>query len=68
MHDLCMSPDMWYLGMQGVGPEVLKQELMQHGLKCGGTLAERAARLFLLRDTPLDRLDRKHFAKPSTKK
>jgi Replication stress response SDE2 C-terminal len=33
------------------------------GLKAGGTAEQRAARLVLLRDTPLDKLDRKHFAK-----
>ena len=33
------------------------------GLKAGGTPAQRAERLWLLRDTPLEKLDRKHFAK-----
>ncbi len=33
------------------------------GLKAGGTARQRAERLMLLRDTPLHRLDRKHFAK-----
>lgn len=33
------------------------------GLKAGGTVRQRAERLMLLRDTPLDKLDRKHFAK-----
>ena len=33
------------------------------GLKAGGTAEQRAARLMLLRDTPLDKLDRRHFAK-----
>ena len=46
-----------------LGLDVLKQQLQLHGLKCGGNLAERAARLFLLKDTPLTDLDKKHFPK-----
>lgn len=38
--------------------------LQRLGLKAGGTPAQRAQRLWLLKDTPLDKLDRKHFAKP----
>jgi Replication stress response SDE2 C-terminal len=52
-------------GLQALGLERLKAELQSRGLKCGGSLAERAARLYLVKDTPLDQLDRKHFAKPS---
>ena len=33
------------------------------GLKSGGTLRQRAERLFLTKNTPLDKLDRKHFAR-----
>ena len=33
------------------------------GLKSGGTLRQRAERLFLTRNTTLEKLDRKHFAK-----
>ncbi|CAI6003182.1 unnamed protein product [Closterium sp. NIES-65] len=47
---------------QSLGLERLKQELQQRGLKCGGTLSERAARLFLLASTPVDQLDPKHLA------
>ena len=36
--------------------------LQAKGLKSGGTLAQRAQRLFLTKDTPLHKLDRKHFA------
>ena len=36
--------------------------LQAKGLKSGGTLAQRAQRLFLTKDTPLHQLDRKHFA------
>jgi len=49
--------------LQSVGLDVLKAELQRHGLKAGGTLSQRAARLFLLRSTPLEKLDRALFAK-----
>ncbi len=49
--------------LEQLGLDVLKQQLQLHGLKCGGSLAERAARLFLLRDTPVSKLDTKHFPK-----
>ncbi|PSC72465.1 SDE2-like protein [Micractinium conductrix] len=45
------------------GGDRLKDELQRLGLKAGGTPAQRAERLWLLRDTPLEKLDRKHFAK-----
>lgn len=45
------------------GPDRLKEALAALGLKSGGTLRQRAERLFLTRDTPLTQLDRKHFAK-----
>eukprot|EP01018_Ginkgo_biloba_P003226 Gb_06863 [translate_table: standard] len=54
-----------------LGPEKLKQALGALGLKTGGTVQQRAERLFLTKFTPLDELDRKHFAKgswPSTKR
>ncbi|KAL3750230.1 hypothetical protein ACJRO7_011251 [Eucalyptus globulus] len=38
-------------------------ELQSRGLKCGGTLQERASRLFLLKTTPLDKIPKKHLAK-----
>lgn len=53
--------------LEAVGLEQLKQQLMKHGLKCGGTLKDRAARLFLLKDTALERLDKQHFAKAAKK-
>jgi splicing factor 3A subunit 3 len=34
-------------------------------MKTGGTLRQRAERLFLTRDTPVDQIDRRHFAKGS---
>jgi splicing factor 3A subunit 3 len=41
----------------------LKAELSRLGLKCGGTVQDRASRLFLTKDTPLDKLPAKLFAK-----
>nr|GMC88889.1 protein SDE2 homolog [Ipomoea batatas] len=46
-----------------LGMEKLKSELQLRGLKCGGTLQERAARLFLLKTTPLEMLPKKLLAK-----
>ncbi|CAL4955138.1 unnamed protein product [Urochloa decumbens] len=52
--------------LETLGLEKLKMELQTRGLKCGGTLQERAARLFLLKTTPLDKLPKKLLAKPTT--
>ncbi|KAG6663681.1 replication stress response regulator SDE2 [Carya illinoinensis] len=49
--------------MEVLGMERLKSELQARGLKCGGTLQERAARIFLLKSTPLDKLPKKLLAK-----
>jgi hypothetical protein len=60
---------MWlinYVVIQVLGMEKLKLELQTRGLKCGGTLQERAARLFLLKTTPLDKLPKKLLAKPNS--
>lgn len=46
-----------------VSGEELKFELDRLGLKCGGTVKDRAERLFLTKDTPFDRLPAKIFAK-----
>ncbi|KAJ8486701.1 hypothetical protein OPV22_019186 [Ensete ventricosum] len=48
-----------------VGPQKLREALAAQGLKTGGTLQQRAERLFLTKYTPLDQLDRKHFTKGS---
>ncbi|PIA54848.1 hypothetical protein AQUCO_00901027v1 [Aquilegia coerulea] len=48
-----------------VGPEKLKEGLAALGLKTGGTVKQRAERLFLTKHTPLAKLDKKHFAKGS---
>lgn len=54
--------------LKSAGLVKLKHELARHGLKCGGSLSERAARLFLLKGTSVDKLDQKHFSKTSKKK
>ncbi|XP_066467758.1 splicing regulator SDE2 [Tiliqua scincoides] len=51
--------------LEAVGLEKLKLELMALGLKCGGTLQERAARLFSVRGLSRDQIDPVLFAKPS---
>ncbi|KAI4355230.1 hypothetical protein L6164_004023 [Bauhinia variegata] len=49
--------------LEVLGMERLKSELQARGLKCGGALEERAARLFLLKSTPLDKIPKKLLAK-----
>ncbi|NWX50462.1 SDE2 regulator, partial [Steatornis caripensis] len=51
--------------MEALGLGRLKMELMSLGLKCGGTLKERAARLFSVRGLSRDQIDPALFAKPS---
>jgi len=46
-----------------LGANIIKEELAKLGLKCGGTPLDRAKRLFLLKDTPLEKLPPKHFVK-----
>lgn len=48
---------------KGVSADELKSELTRLGLKCGGAPKDRAARLFMTKDTPLDQLPAKVFAK-----
>lgn len=48
--------------LEVLGMERLKAELHSRGLKCGGTLQERAARLFLLKTTPFEKLPKKVLA------
>jgi splicing factor 3A subunit 3 len=50
---------------RAVDGDVLKTELSKLGLKCGGTTLDRAKRLFMTKDTPLDKLPKKLFAKNS---
>ncbi|XP_023586698.1 splicing regulator SDE2 [Trichechus manatus latirostris] len=47
-----------------LGLDQLKSELMALGLKCGGTLQERAARLFSVRGLAREQIDPALFAKP----
>ncbi|XP_010544431.1 PREDICTED: protein SDE2 homolog isoform X2 [Tarenaya hassleriana] len=49
--------------MENLGMERLKMELQKRGMKCGGTLQERASRLFLLKSTPFHELPKKLLAK-----
>lgn len=51
--------------LESLGLERLKCELMVLGLKCGGTLQERAARLFSVRGLTKELIDPALFAKPS---
>lgn len=49
--------------MHTAGNDRLKEALQALGLKCGGTPAERAKRLFVTKTTPLHQLAPKYFAK-----
>ena len=49
--------------LESVGGEHLKTALTKLGLKCGGTPLDRAKRLWMTKDTPLDKLPKKLFAK-----
>jgi len=51
--------------LESVGLEVLKFSLTELGLKCGGTLQERAQRLFSTKGLTRDQIDPALFAKPS---
>ncbi|KAL6052708.1 Splicing factor 3A subunit 3 [Balamuthia mandrillaris] len=53
--------------LEELGMDRLKRELQKRGMLCGGTAAERAARLWLARDTPLSLLDPSLFASSSNK-
>ncbi|KAH0622649.1 hypothetical protein JD844_025137 [Phrynosoma platyrhinos] len=50
--------------LETLGLDKLKFELMALGLKCGGTLQERAARLFSVKGLSRDQIDPALFAKP----
>ena len=54
--------------LESMGLVRLKNELQRCGLKCGGSLSERAARLFLLKTIPVNKLDQQHLSKPVKKK
>ena len=44
--------------------EILKAQLMLKGLKAGGSLTQKAERLFLLKSTPLEQIPKKHLGAP----
>ncbi|KAL1006218.1 hypothetical protein UPYG_G00069390 [Umbra pygmaea] len=51
--------------LETLGLEKLKEELMMRGMKCGGTLSERATRLFSSKGLSLKNMDPSLLAKPS---
>ncbi|XP_062411257.1 splicing regulator SDE2 [Sardina pilchardus] len=51
--------------LEAVGLDRLKGALMARGMKCGGTLQERAARLFSVRGLAPDQIDPALLAKPA---
>ncbi|KAG7315490.1 hypothetical protein KOW79_021578 [Hemibagrus wyckioides] len=51
--------------LEALGLERLKAELMKRGMKCGGMLQERAARLYSVRGLTADQIDLALLAKPS---
>lgn len=54
--------------LESVGLEQLKEELISRGLKYGGTLQQRAQRLFATKGVPLSQLDPSLFAKSTGSK
>jgi len=54
--------------LEKLGMERLKVELQKLGLLCGGTLQERAQRLFSVKGKSIDQIDSKIFAKKKDKK
>jgi len=54
--------------LESLGLDVLKEELVSRGLKCGGTISERAARLFSVRGLSPDQIDPALLTKPAKAK
>ena len=54
--------------LENLGLNHLKNELQRRGLKCGGSLPERAARLFSIKGLSQDQIDPALLAKPAKKK
>ncbi|KAK2817639.1 hypothetical protein Q5P01_025830 [Channa striata] len=50
--------------LESLGLDVLKEELMSRGLKCGGTLSERAARLYSVQGLTPNQINPALLAKP----
>jgi hypothetical protein len=57
LHDINVAQELERFGL-----DHLKIELTRQNLKCGGSLEERANRLFLLKTTPFEAIDKKHKA------
>ena len=51
--------------LECLGGDRLKHSLQSMGLKCGGTVRERAQRLFSVKGKQLDEINPSLFAKPS---
>jgi len=51
--------------LETLGLETLKKELQNRGLLCGGTLKERASRLFSIKGKSMGSIDPKIYSKPS---
>ena len=51
--------------LEAQGGELLKLTLQHLGLKCGGTVTERAQRLFSVKGKNKDEIDQSLFAKPN---
>jgi len=51
--------------LEALGPDRLKSALMALGLKCGGTLQQRAERLMSVKGKTKEEIDPKLFAKPA---
>nr|CAG4642264.1 EOG090X0OE5 [Eurycercus lamellatus] len=54
--------------LENLGLNHLKNELQNRGLKCGGTLSERASRLFSIKGVASNEIDPNLLAKPPKKK
>jgi len=54
--------------LETLGLEILKLELQKRGLLCGGSLKERAGRLFSIKGKSLNSIDPKLLAKPNQPK
>ena len=65
--EFCLDDMRSVADVQSFGMEVLKAELMRRGLKCGGTLEQRAERLFSVKGLDADKIDPSLFAKSNGK-
>uniref|UniRef100_A0A8C6KF39 Replication stress response regulator SDE2 n=1 Tax=Nothobranchius furzeri TaxID=105023 RepID=A0A8C6KF39_NOTFU len=67
-HKLDLSSVTSVQQLESLGLDVLKEELSSRGLKCGGTLPERAARLFSIRGLSPSQINPVLLAKPAKAK